>query len=772
VHKTRKLFFVLASLQVVLLIIYLTAILTKNGLLSNIMSPICAFTAAFILIYNYKKNKKGQKTSFSLLLFIFACLAWGLADVLWLIFSLRGIAPESNLLIMIFYALTNLFILLALLRLTLVVFKKWDLGQYFIDLITVCLLTVLFIWIVFIEKDTAKLSNILLSDYTGLVSIISSILIYVMIHTILLAIRSGKVPFYMCFIASGILLFSMADVVYYYLYYHNMYCANSFKDFISILSLSVIALGGLLEIQKNIVNDSKVSFNNKGRSSLWFLLFNYPIAIFILQLFGVVKCFNIIDFFMFVIIVLLYLAFSKYVQLSLNYHKLLMNEKNMNVILEERVAEQVKELKILANQDSLTGLHNRIYFINILNDSLQTKRANEQVALVIINMDRFKTINDHYGHNIGDSVLIEISNRLKEWNNYGAEIARLSGDEFAVLIQDKYSQRDIEEFCQQIIALCDKKILCGQFVINISVSIGAALLTENTKDANTLLKNADIALFMAKSQGYSKYHFYNELTCEAINHQNEIEALLKQTEIEKELELYYQPLFSLPSKELVGAEALVRWKNPTYGYMSPGVFIPIAERCDYILRIGAWVMKEAIRQAIKWNTDYRNLRIAFNISPKQLKDETFISEIKNLTSAEKISPSWLETEITESVMLDNEYRVYAILDLLKKTGLSVSVDDFGSGYSSLAYLTNYPFDKIKIDKTLIDNLSQFSATGINIVKAIITMAKSTGITTVAEGVETQEQLDILTELGCDQVQGFLLGRPVPADVFESRFLNK
>jgi predicted signal transduction protein with EAL and GGDEF domain len=245
-----------------------------------------------------------------------------------------------------------------------------------------------------------------------------------------------------------------------------------------------------------------------------------------------------------------------------------------------------------------------------------------------------------------------------------------------------------------------KPIECGVQTLKVSISVGIALLWENAGDVNTLLKNADIALRMAKSQGYNKCQFYNPMTCESINSRYEIEALLKRTDIEKELELFYQPLFALPDKKLVGAEALLRWNNPEYGYISPGIFIPVAEETDCINKIGSWVMSRAIRQACEWNKDKRRLKISFNISPRQLKDDNFAAAIKDLISNKAVDAEWLETEITESVMLGDEFKTYAVLELIKKAGITISVDDFGSGYSSFSYLSNYPFDKIKIDKTL------------------------------------------------------------------------
>jgi EAL domain-containing protein (putative c-di-GMP-specific phosphodiesterase class I) len=307
----------------------------------------------------------------------------------------------------------------------------------------------------------------------------------------------------------------------------------------------------------------------------------------------------------------------------------------------------------------------------------------------------------------------------------------------------------------------------------VTTSIGIAFVFSDDSDVKTLMQNADIAMYRAKSQGYNRYQVYDALMSRDYKKAIEIEALLRQTNAEKDFELYYQPQYALPGRELVGAEALIRWNNPEHGFIPPNVFIPIAEQIDYIFKIGEWVMQETVRQAEKWNRQYEMpLKVGFNISPKQFQDAAFISLLKTLILDKEVDPEWIDAEITESVMMNSGDGIINIFSVFHELGITVSIDDFGSGYSALGNLIKYPFDRIKLDKSLIDNISVRDISGINVVKAAISMAHASGIMTIAEGVETQEQLDILAELDCDQVQGYHLGRPVPAEVFEDRYIKR
>jgi diguanylate cyclase (GGDEF)-like protein len=564
--------------------------------------------------------------------------------------------------------------------------------------------------------------------------------------------------------------FVFVDVFYYYLSFNNSYFPDTIIDFMYILSMFIITFGALWKEYKNILFLELSIVMNTGNKRRWIYLLIYPAVAVLFSLTGVVDVkLGFDDTILFVIPTLMYYLSCKYVQISLEKEALL---KHSNAMLEQRVAEQINELTFLANKDTLTTLFNRRYFMAFLDESLKSKRIGDQLALLVIDMDRFKTINDSFGHDVGDRVLIELAYRMIEWNNYGATISRLGGDEFGIIFVGKYTQKDVEDLCIEIINLCVKPFLIGEIKLNLSMSIGIALETADICDGKMLMQNADIAMYRAKSQGYNSYQIYDHLMSQDLKRNNEIEFLLKQTDAEKDFELFYQPQYVLPDKKLIGAEALLRWNNSEHGFIPPNVFIPIAEQIDCIINIGKWVMKETIRQSNVWNNKYDfPLKIGFNISPKQFKDKGFISIIKKLIAESSVNTAWIDAEITESIILCDTKNVNFSFSVLRELGITVSIDDFGSGYSALGYLNKYPFDRIKIDKSLIDNVSLRNTSGVNIVKAAINMAHASGIQTIAEGVETQEQLDILIELGCDQAQGFFLGRPVTANVFEKRFIE-
>jgi diguanylate cyclase (GGDEF)-like protein len=410
--------------------------------------------------------------------------------------------------------------------------------------------------------------------------------------------------------------------------------------------------------------------------------------------------------------------------------------------------------------------------MNTLYESIRAIRPKETLALMMLDMDRFKTINDSFGHDTGDKVLIEFANRVAEWNRFGATIARLGGDEFGFIFSGNFTLEELSGFCRQITEICNEPIKISGNTIDITASIGVAVLSADACDGKTLMKNADIAMYQAKAQGYNKYQFFDPVFGEDTVNSSKIELLLKQVDMEKEFELYYQPQFSLPDKELVGAEALIRWKSNSNGYIPPNAFIPVAEKIEYIAKIGKWVLKESVRQAVSWNEKLEHpIKIGINISPRQLNDDTFLEILKMLIQETGVEAAWLDVEITENTMISQTGKIHDVFDMLKELGVSVSIDDFGSGYSAMGYLNKYPFDRIKIDKSLIDNTLSYNISGVSIVRSIIGMSKSLGIMTIAEGVETEEQLDVLIGLGCDQVQGYLLGRPVPAKDFERLFMK-
>lgn len=753
------------------LVAYFIASLFQSELWGDILSPVNAFACGGILYFAYLKSDRAVRVGVTLLLCSFACFAWGIADVIWAVMDFLALHPENSLAVSIIYFLTNVFLLSSLLVFAAEQFRKWDLVQFVIDLTIIGCMTIGLFWVLFLHKDPSILNALLKDDVTSILSIFTDILICISLLSLFLSVRSGKIPSFIRIISSGLGLFSLVDLYYYYLDLNGLYIPNGVVDFAYMAALYTIAFGALRKTYKNSSAYDLSPVTNTGRRMRWVYLLFYPFSAIFFSATGLIGVrLSAGDLLFFTVPIVLHWGSCKYVQMSVEKEALL---KRQNEILEQRVAEQVSKLTFLANQDTLTTLFNRRYFISCLDEAIRSLRRNSLLAILMIDLDRFKTINDSYGHDVGDKILAELSRRMIEWNRCGATLARLGGDEFAVLFAGEYTRSDIEGFCAQLIDACGKPIAVGKSSLNPTMSIGAALVTEGVSDWKALMKHADIAMYRAKAQGYNRYQVYDPSIDRTFNQSIEIETLLKQADVEKDFKLFYQPQYSVPELKLIGAEALIRWEERGHGFIPPNVFIPIAEEIDYIFKIGKWVMRETVRQSKIWNTKYpTELKVGFNVSSKQFSDKEFIGLLEILLADTELDPGWIDAEITESVMIRDGDHAEAALEMLKKLGVSVSIDDFGSGYSALNYLNKYPFDRIKLDKSLIDDVSLQNAGGNNVVQAAVAMAHASGVRTVAEGVERKEQLEILTKLGCDQVQGYLLGRPVPADVFEQLYILK
>lgn len=755
------------SALLVLLIAYFFSTLFVSDLFGNILSPLNAFAASGILLYVYLRSDRSNLINMSLLLFSFACFIWGISDTMWAIMYFTGGNPDESLLIALMYLMPNVVFLSSMVFFLVTQIGKWNYIQITIDSVIITIMTLLFVWIVFFNKDMTAVETFLQNGFIPVFSIIIDILLIMNILLWFLSIRSGKVPFSIRILSLGLFLYAAVDLYYFYLDFKEMYISNSLIDFAYIISLQLLAFGSLWRMKNDLVSFNLSMLNNAGKRMRWYFLVLFPF------LSTVISGFSVLNILIYAFLIFIFQIFSNYVQLSIENERLLKLEKDNNMILESRVQQQLSELSFLANQDTLTTLFNRRYFMSCLEDALSTKRENEILAVLLIDLDRFKVINDSFGHDVGDLVLISLANRMLAWNSYGATLARLGGDEFAFILLGKLSYKDVEEFCKQIIDFCSKPIDIENDQLFLTISLGVALQSPDANSCKALLKNADIAMYRAKAQGYNKFLFYDVFFNEQNNKRNEIEKLLRKADCDTDFELFYQPQFSLPDKRLIGAEALIRWKSAEHGYIPPNEFIPIAEQIDFIFDLGKWVLRETIRQGIKWNkTSGLNLKLGVNVSPKQLDDAGFIDILQSLSDTEDYAIEWLDAEITESIMLRDDVKIQSIFEMMRTLGISVSIDDFGSGYSSLGYLNKFPFSRLKIDKSLIDKVSSANASGTEVVKAIITMAKAVGIKTIAEGVETQDQLEILIDLGCDQVQGYFLGRPVPPDVFEKRFIRK
>lgn len=762
----KIMFYGAITIGTLLIIAYFVSSMIGLDLLSNVLSPLIAGLCAVAMVYSYRKSTNKKAAGKVFIFYAISFFSWVVADIFWAACFATNANPTDCIQATIFYFITNIFISIVILIFNFYHFKQFKSFQLLLDINAIGLLNILFIWITFFQKKDTWLEVLFMDGWFSLISIVGDFLILIGIVIIVYSFRNIKSPKYAYFFLIGILLFALNDSFYYYSIANNFYLPNSITDVIYVGAFFIITVGALIrtlfEPNKNIEIPS-----NMGIGKRWLALFIYPlITIFF-------EGFVFFDVFYFITVIMIYRAISLQFHLSIKNKELYLKELEINNTLEKRIEEQFAELNFLANKDTVTMLYNRRFFVNSIEETLSSLDMNEVLSVFIIDVDRFKTVNDSFGHDVGDKVLIELSNRLHECVKDKAVLARLGGDEFALFFRGKYSEDDLEKFAKDIIEYCSPPIIIGKHKLYITLSIGISIYKSVLDDRVTLMQNADIAMYRAKSLGYNKYVFYDPFFKASIEKKNEIEVMLKKANIEKDFELFYQPQFSLLDNKLIGVEALIRWKSAERGYIVPNEFISIAEEIDYINKIGKWVMHEAIRQIIKWNITYSmNLKIGINISPKQLYEDDFLTTLNTIIKKEHFNTTWLDAEITENIMIEESNRTNLIFQSFKKLGVSISLDDFGAGYSSWGYLNKYPFNRIKIDRTLIEQLSVNNKNSLHIVKAIISMSRDMGKLTIAEGVETKEQLEILKKLGCEQAQGFLLGRPVSVDEFEEAFIKK
>ncbi|HIF51694.1 MAG TPA: EAL domain-containing protein, partial [Thiotrichaceae bacterium] len=419
-----------------------------------------------------------------------------------------------------------------------------------------------------------------------------------------------------------------------------------------------------------------------------------------------------------------------------------------------------------AHYDALTALPNRYYFQDKLRQEIERAKSSKlNVAVLFIDLDRFKSVNDSLGYAVGDDLLVEVSGVLMKCNHLFDSVSRFGGDEFTILISgldDNEIKERTEKAASKIIRLMSRPVIMNDREFHINPSIGIASFPHDAENVSDLLKNADAAMYVAKSitTGTGNYQHYkkqkNNKALALLELENDLRHALEQDQFE----LYYQPKINFHDCMIYSVEALIRWNHPERGMIGPNVFIPLAEETGLITDIGYWVMKSACKQSRLWNDNGIRLNIAVNISTDQFRQPGLYEKITAILDDTGVDPETIELEITESTRIENFPKTIKLLNQFKKHGLKISIDDFGTGYSSMTYLQKIPIDKLKIDKSFVDdiNLSDDSA---SIIKAIVALAHSLSLSVVAEGVETKAQYDFLDAINCDEAQGFFLSRPLP-----------
>jgi diguanylate cyclase (GGDEF)-like protein len=424
-------------------------------------------------------------------------------------------------------------------------------------------------------------------------------------------------------------------------------------------------------------------------------------------------------------------------------------------VSERRRAEE--QIEYQAYHDALTGLPNRLLFRDRLTIALaHAKRQHTPLVVMFLDLDRFKNVNDTLGHSLGDELLRVVAERLRSVLREGDTIARMGGDEFTVLLSDLKHAGDAAKIAQKLLDTVAEPVRAEGHELYLTTSIGIALFPSDGDTAEVLLKNADTAMYRAKDVGRNSYQLCTPAMNTRAAERLSVETALRRAIDREELVLHFQPLVRLDTRETVGMEALLRWNRPGHGIVPPGTFIGIAEETRMIIPIGEWVLREACRQARAKGMR----RVAVNLSPRQFQQSDLCEAVSRALDESGLDPRLLELEITESTAMFHTERSIATLTELRDLGVSIAIDDFGTGHSSLSYLRRFPIDRVKIDREFIAEIDK-SRSNRAIVSAVVAMAHGLDLAVTAEGVETEAQVEFLREQKCEEVQGFLFGRPAP-----------
>jgi diguanylate cyclase (GGDEF)-like protein len=450
--------------------------------------------------------------------------------------------------------------------------------------------------------------------------------------------------------------------------------------------------------------------------------------------------------------------------------------KMMEEAMLQRDAIQQAHQKIdfLASFDPLTGLANQSLFRERLEAKLLSDRDNKRMrAVFVVDIERFKTINDAFGRDAGDELLKLVAERLVQaGGGDSSRFARVGPDRFAITASDVENAEQVGRYAEQRLdATFRAPYLLKDSEVRVAVKVGIALFPDDGTDANALLHNAEAALKKAKESG-ERYLFFTQAMTERVAERLSLENRLRQALDNEEFVLHYQPKVNLTRGDIIGAEALIRWNDPKTGLVPPGMFIPILEETGMIHEVGRWALRKAIEDYLRWrNAGLAVVRIAVNVSPLQLRNRGFAAEVEQVLAVDPQAAVGLELEITESLIMEDVKHSITILQTIRDMGVTIAIDDFGTGFSSLSYLSRLPVDTLKIDRSFVNDMTT-TPDGLALVSTIITLAHSLKLKVVAEGVETDEQSRFLRLLTCDEMQGFLFSRPVPADIFEAKFLTR
>lgn len=774
--KIRKIG-ILTSIVYVCILVLWCVIWRNNVEVLNIGSGLIAVLSpviASVLVFLSYKRIKGRERSVWLFIF-FSTMSIFIGYAIWVYEeSFLGIKVEFPSIPYVFLYSFLMFYITAIFYKLYINRHYYNLLQLFFDTSIVITLFVTVVWInilkPILDNYTMTLSNLAFLIYPILEMTLLFCLL--MIFLVPKKIFSGAT---LILNMVSMVSYIVANIIFMYNNLQGLY-KPFYLNLMYVISPLLIGISSLYDKTQSADNDAEMPNSSKKDVQLSRMLIPYlsiililVVAILFADKASYVKtagktCFVLI--------------FARLVITQLENRMLIKKLSGANELLEDRVkrrTEQISkinnELEYLAEHDPLTGLSNRRLFAKKLELCLKSTNPSENMfAVLFIDLDRFKSINDYLGHKTGDSLLIQIAQCLRKCTKETDIISRQGGDEFLIILNNITDIKQIHETANEIINSVNTPFIINGYEINVSASIGISVYPYHGNDADILMKNADIAMYRVKDKGKNGIEFYDESIGKGTSRRLLLESYLYKSLEYNEMVLYYQPQFNLTTGELIGMEALLRWKHPRLGIISPDEFIPLAEETGLIVPIGKWVLREACRQIKEWHNCGRKLKVGVNVSARQFLHGDFVELVQDILNDTEIESKYLDLEITEGVAFYNEEYVIMKLQQLKKLGVKISIDDFGTGYSSLSYIRRLAIDTIKIARPFIVGIPDESQ-DLSIVNAVIAMGKTLKLNVIAEGVETELQWDTLRNLGCNEMQGFLMGKPVPAEVFEEKYIK-
>lgn len=761
---------ILCLLAMQLVVMYVISTYTDLVILSDGLSVVFDLSIFIILAF---KAKKLTHFRMYIILTASAILSWLVADGLWLIMNAfqLGDPNESGLLALI-YLIPNLFLIAMVLLYFFNNRHRWHTYQLLLDIIATCSLMYIFLQTTLkINSDLPALTlENLISVYGYIITDLTILLVAITVYA---SHRNGKMTTALKLIMSGLLLYVFSDLYFSYHFIAHTYVPYSAVDYLYYISFILMAAATLYSPNIGSINPQDMTQNkveNLGKTRILKIM---GLLIFLHAYFNQG---SLEYLFLIVLTVLLHELLSKSMQNSILTSILLNQEQNLTTNLEAIIKNRTADL-IAANEklyqqattDTLTGLNNRYYFKTILEQSIE---RDEPFSIFYMNIDRFKIINDLHGHSMGDQVMIEIAVRLQQLAVRDCIIARIIGDEFGIIYYSA-DREAIQEAADSVFKLFQSDILIDGFRFNINLSIGVARYPQDAITPDELMKFSSLSMYQVKSNHLkSSISIFDNNLIASTTRRNQIEWQLKRIDFDQEFYLHYQPQFYGIDNSLSGIEALIRWKNPELGFVSPAEFIPIAEEIGSIVQITDWVFKEVHSMSLIINQNRQTpIRISINISPISFDYVDFFPSLSQKIYDKLVDPNLICLEVTEHSAMSTASQMEEIFTTLSSMGFEIAIDDFGTGYSSLSYLKRFDIDQLKIAKELIDHIVEDHEDRL-IVRAIILMSQGLGLQIVAEGVETEEQLQILKELNCDIIQGYVWGRPVSKEDFISLYITE